>query len=138
MIVWDPREKKLGCMQAGAHLLSWLTCATPSHTNFEAPFSISHQISHENIAMQLYMSLLIMQITKQEAFGPGESSSIHAYPPKYILEIRPLENAEQRRLYASLELNGTDDQRKFTLTNPPIAPPPGINSNLEAERSMYM
>lgn len=83
---------------------------------------------------------LLIQITKEEAYGPSEGDkSSYNYPPRYFLKIRPLENVEQDQLCVPLELNGTDDQRKFTLTNPPIVPTVPVTSpNQESEKSMYI
>lgn len=82
-----------------------------------------------------------MQITKREAYGPaGGHESSFAYPPRHTLEIFPPADVEKYQpLRVFLELNGTEDERKFALTSPPIlsAQPMTKSSSQESEQSMW-
>ena len=78
----------------------------------------------------------MLQVTKEEAFGPlqGHKSS-YAYPRRFCLRVSPpTDIIPTPTLRVSLELKGTDDQRKFTLTNPPVAP--ATSPSQETEKSM--
>ena len=60
----------------------------------------------------------MMQIKKSEASRVQEVNS--TYPPKCVIEVRPDNVNQQGTLDATLSLIGTDDGRKFKLTNPQI------------------
>lgn len=63
---------------------------------------------------------------KSEASRSFVEEVDHTYPPRCEITITALQ--EHRPLRVSLDLHGTDDKRKFTLTNPQIstAAPPAL------------
>jgi hypothetical protein len=76
----------------------------------------------------------LVKIKKTEASqSPPQPAVNCAYPPRHVIEVIPNQGYGEG-LNVSLDLQGTDDRRKFTLTNPQIntalstlqSPPPPL------------
>ena len=75
---------------------------------------------------------------KTEASRTFQSNEVnYSYPPQRLIVITPQLQAlkgEYKPLDVSLDLEGTDDVRRFTLTNPTLAP--GAETPLSPHRQI--